>query len=203
MKRFTGYVLALVAVLLITAVAFEAPQAVNAQGKGGGRGENLADRIDALELALALEVADREAGDAALGAALAQEVADREAADQNVITLLGLACQMIQSMAGNPTAEVIAICGDLLFKTVFVTSGAFDGDTDTGAGGLAGADDICNAAAMAASLAGTYTAWLSDSVTDARDRVTQATIPYVRTDGVRIAVDLADVVNWLQSLMLE
>ncbi len=76
-------------------------------------------------------------------------------------------------------------------KIVFVTSTAFNGNL----GGLAGADAKCNAEASAVPLPGTYTAWLSDSLTDARDRVTQASMPYVRTDGVKVADDFADIVN--------
>jgi hypothetical protein len=45
------------------------------------------------------------------------------------------------------------------FGLVFVTSQTFDGDF----GGIQGADDECNAAANAASLTGTYVAWISDS----------------------------------------
>ncbi len=61
--------------------------------------------------------------------------------------------------------------------------------------GLAGADDICNARATAAGLPGTYTAWLSDSANDAKDRVTQATVPYVRTDGQQVATDFASLLS--------
>ena len=196
MKRFTGYVLALVAVLLITAVAFEAPQALNAQGKGGGAG------------------------------------------------VKGVLCEHIQSVAGNPTAAAIALCGDLLFKTVFVWSTTHSGNLKTagggatglegadniaspptnptalcgdllfktvfvwstthsgnlktaggGATGLEGADNICNDLAQAANLPGTFTAWLSDSTADAKDRVTQSVVPYNRTDGVRVADNFADLTD--------
>jgi hypothetical protein len=76
-------------------------------------------------------------------------------------------------------------------KTVFVTSVTYDGNL----GGLAGADANCQALADAAGLGGTYKAWLSDSSTDARDRLTHATVPYVRTDGASIADDWADLVD--------
>ena len=148
----TRYVLTLVAVLLIAAVAFEAPQAVNAQGKGGGAGGG-------------------------------------------VILVL---CEHIQSVAGNPTAAAIKLCGDLLFKTVFVTSTDQNGDLKTaggGATGLEGADNICNLRAQEAGLAGTYTAWLSDTTADAKDRVTQSAVPYVRTDGVRVADNFGDLTD--------
>jgi hypothetical protein len=78
-------------------------------------------------------------------------------------------------------------------KIVFVTSMVFDGNL----GGLAGAGAKCNAAAAAPtpSLPGTYTAWLSSSTVPARDRVTQATVPYVRTDGIKVANDYADLTD--------
>src|SRR5690606_40551827 len=56
---------------------------------------------------------------------------------------------------------------------VFITSNFYDGDLKTaGAGttGLDGADKLCQLHADAASLAGTYRAWLSASTVDAIDR---------------------------------
>ena len=77
-------------------------------------------------------------------------------------------------------------------KIVFVTSGEFNGNL----GGLAGADAKCQAAADASALTpGTYTAWLSSTSSNARDRVTQSAAPYVRTDGALIADDFADLTN--------
>ena len=107
-------------------------------------------------------------------------------------------CGLFQGMAGNPSAEAIALCGDLLFKTVFVTSTEHTGDLKTegvGATGLEGADNICNLRAQEAGLPGTYTAWLSDSSTVAKDRVTQSAIPYLRTDGVLVANDFTDLLD--------
>ena len=86
-------------------------------------------------------------------------------------------------------------CFRFIIKTVFVTS-TDNGDLKTeggGATGLEGADNICNLRAQEAALAGTYTAWLSDTLTDAKDRITQSVIPYLRTDDVRIADDFADL----------
>jgi hypothetical protein len=54
-------------------------------------------------------------------------------------------------------------------------------------GGLVGADAMCNARALAAGLNGTYLAWLSDPVTSPSMRFAQATVPYVRIDGLVIA----------------
>jgi hypothetical protein len=75
------------------------------------------------------------------------------------------------------------------FGLVFVTSQAFDGDF----GGIQGADDQCNAAATAAGLAGTYVAWMSDSSTDAKDRITDH--GYVTIAGDIIATNLADLID--------
>ena len=97
-----------------------------------------------------------------------------------------------------PSAEAIALCGDALFKLVFVTSTLHTGDLKTagaGATGLEGADNICNLRAQEGGLPGKYTAWLSDSTTDAKDRVTQAVIPYRRTDLAVVADDFADLTN--------
>ena len=76
-------------------------------------------------------------------------------------------------------------------KIVFVTQAKAKGNT----AGLAGADTMCSAAATAAGLPGTYTAWISDSNDDAIGRVTNYLGPYVRTDFVRVADDFADVLD--------
>ena len=58
---------------------------------------------------------------------------------------------------------------------MFVTSNVYSGDLKTlGAGttGLQGADNLCASAATAASLGGTWVAWLSTSTTRAIDRIT-------------------------------
>ena len=83
-------------------------------------------------------------------------------------------------------------------KIVFVTSTVHSGDLKTEGGGttgLEGADNICNARAAEAKLPGTYTAWLSDMTKDAKDRVTQATVPYVLTTGGQVADDFADLLD--------
>jgi hypothetical protein len=59
-------------------------------------------------------------------------------------------------------------------KRVFVTSLATSGDLKTNgnaASGLAGGDKLCQNAADAASLGGTFKAWLSSSTTNAIDRI--------------------------------
>lgn len=68
-------------------------------------------------------------------------------------------------------------------KRVFVTSQTYSANL----GGLAGADFKCQTLADAAALGGTYKAWLSDSVTGAKDRLTHSDVPYVLVDGTRVA----------------
>ncbi len=76
-------------------------------------------------------------------------------------------------------------------KTVFATSTAQNGNL----GGMTGADALCQSLANAASLEGTYLAWLSDSTGSPITRFTQATVPYVRVDGTVIADDWADLTD--------
>ena len=78
-----------------------------------------------------------------------------------------------------------------LSKTVFVTSESYTGNL----GGLAGADQKCNDLAAAASLAGDYKAWLSDSSQSPNTRFTQFPGPYKMVNGTVIASDFADVVD--------
>lgn len=75
-------------------------------------------------------------------------------------------------------------------RLAFVSAGIFNGDL----GGLAGADAICQAEAGAASLPGTYRAWLSDSVASPSTRFTQQGA-FLRTDGVLLAYNWADLVD--------
>jgi hypothetical protein len=78
-------------------------------------------------------------------------------------------------------------------KLVFVTSTTYDGNL----GGVAGADAKCQARAVAASLAGTFKAWLSGPTLASSPsvRFTKATIPYRLVDGVAIAMDWADLTD--------
>ncbi|MBW1670430.1 MAG: IPTL-CTERM sorting domain-containing protein [Deltaproteobacteria bacterium] len=75
---------------------------------------------------------------------------------------------------------------------VFVTSTTYQGG---GFGGFSGADTICNQRAAAASLGGTYTAWLSDSTTDAADRVYHNSDGYINTNNVMVANNWAALIN--------
>ena len=81
-----------------------------------------------------------------------------------------------------PTGDVVS---------VFVTSGKFDGNL----GGLAGADDICQASADAEELGGTdWTAWLSDSTGNAINRIPDG--QYRLIDGTtQVADDKADLTD--------
>ena len=71
-------------------------------------------------------------------------------------------------------------------KTVFITSAKFKGNL----GGLAGADDKCQAEADGpASIvpSGTYLAWLSDGTDSPDTRFTKSSHPYMLPDGTKLA----------------
>ncbi len=76
-------------------------------------------------------------------------------------------------------------------KKVFVTSETYTSNL----GGLAGADQKCNALAATAGLSGTYMAWLSDSSAGPDTRFTRSDIPYALVDGTLIASDWDDLVD--------
>jgi hypothetical protein len=59
-------------------------------------------------------------------------------------------------------------------------------------GGLTGADTLCNNAAKAASLPGTYTAWLSTSTVNAIDRI-KTNGPWQLVNGTEIAATRGDL----------
>jgi len=69
-------------------------------------------------------------------------------------------------------------------NVAFVTSGTTDGTFATPP--LASADALCSAAAQSAGLPGTFVAWLSDSTTNAIDRLAGSR-GWVRTDGLPFA----------------
>lgn len=76
------------------------------------------------------------------------------------------------------------------YRRVFVTSTTYNGNL----GGLAGADNKCQVRADAASLGGTWKAWLSDSTTSAKDRLTHSLIPYKLINGVTVDNDWTSLV---------
>jgi hypothetical protein len=81
-------------------------------------------------------------------------------------------------------------------KKVFYATGSYPaGQTQpTGFNSIAVADTICQDLATAASLTGTFKAWLSDSGVDAIDRLT-SNGPWVRLDGVKVADDKNDLID--------
>jgi len=79
-------------------------------------------------------------------------------------------------------------------KTVFITSAKFKGNL----GGLAGADDKCQAEADGpASIvpSGTYLAWLSDGTDSPDTRFTKSAHPYMLLDGTKIAENYTDLTD--------
>lgn len=80
--------------------------------------------------------------------------------------------------------------------TVFVTSTAHLGDF----GSLLDADALCQARADTARLGGGFSAWLSTTTIDARDRI--GDVPYRRTDGALLATGRSDLVDGSLSVPL-
>jgi hypothetical protein len=93
-------------------------------------------------------------------------------------------CQTCQPTVS--TTAWTAVC-----HVVFVTSTTYNANL----GGLKGADTKCQTVASAAQLDGTFKAWLSDSTTNASDRLTHATVPYVRVDGTHVAENWTDLTD--------
>ena len=82
-----------------------------------------------------------------------------------------------------------AACQDTVI--VFVTKAAFQGNF----GGLAGADERCEAAARRAGLPGHFRAWLSTADQPAGARVAQKDVPYVMPGGIQVADDYRDLTD--------
>ncbi|MFH1018565.1 MAG: hypothetical protein V1798_10365 [Pseudomonadota bacterium] len=86
-------------------------------------------------------------------------------------------------------------------KVVFATDAIKTGDLtawDNAGGattGLAAADNVCQAEATAAGLVGTFKAWLSDSSTDAKDRIGPNSTGWIRTDGYTFTTSLTDLIT--------
>ena len=74
---------------------------------------------------------------------------------------------------------------------VFVTSTAYNGNL----GGLSGADSKCQDRANAASLGGTWKAWLSSGSVSATSRLTHLNIPYVLVDNLVVANNWNDLID--------
>jgi hypothetical protein len=76
-------------------------------------------------------------------------------------------------------------------RLVFVTSQELTGNM----GGLAGADAICQAAAEAAGLRGSFMAWLADSTASPATRMRQHPGPYRLTNGTQVAASWTDLTD--------
>jgi len=81
---------------------------------------------------------------------------------------------------------------------VFVTSKMFHGNL----GGIAGADAICQQAAAAAGLGGSWTAWISSSQVDAASRVTGFG-PYYLVDGKTLVFNGSPALEPLAPIALD
>lgn len=73
------------------------------------------------------------------------------------------------------------------FKRVFITSTTYNGNL----GGLTGADAKCGERADAASLGGTWKAWVSDSTGSPSTRFSKVTVSYMLVDGNTVIAN-----NW-------
>lgn len=141
----------------------------------------------------ATEVTARESADAALQVQNEAEAAARATADTALDERLSVLEARVASLEATVAAQQ-AVLDTLLSpepKTVFVSSATYDGNL----GGLDGADAKCQALADAASLSGTYKAWLSDSTGSPSTRFARSTTPYVRTDGATVAYGWADLTD--------
>jgi hypothetical protein len=76
-------------------------------------------------------------------------------------------------------------------KRVFVTRALFPGSM----GGLVGGDAQCESFAAAAGMAGTWKAWLSDSATDALERIADVG-PWLDVHGARVFRDKAQLMGF-------
>ena len=74
---------------------------------------------------------------------------------------------------------------------MFLTSSAVRGDF----GGWAGGDALCQQLADQAALAGTYRSWVSTAASSPSTRFVKATVPYVRTDGARVAANYTALIG--------
>ncbi len=83
--------------------------------------------------------------------------------------------------------------------TIFTTSTTHSGEL----GGVAGADTICQQRAAEAGLTGTYLAWIADDTTAPADRLYQSPGEYLRTDGLRIARNWAELTGGILGVPID
>lgn len=111
----------------------------------------------------------------------------------------GLSAKLVVSV--NPDGSYTITCNGA--KTVFITSDTFNGNL----GGLAGADQLCQARAVQAGLLGNFKAWLSDDMQSPQTRFTHPNLPYVLVNKTTvIAVSwtaLVGGVNLLNPISLD
>jgi len=80
------------------------------------------------------------------------------------------------------------------FRRVFISSTTTNGSFPDG---VEGADGFCQDLADTAGLPGRFVAWLStgDAITQARDRLENANVPYYLVDGTQVADNFEDLVD--------
>ncbi len=84
--------------------------------------------------------------------------------------------------------------GKVAFLTAAIGNGKLASWKDSGGvGGLAAADNICQAEATQAGLKGDFKAWLSNSTADAKDRIGLNSGPWIRTDGFPLTATSEDL----------
>jgi len=90
-------------------------------------------------------------------------------------------------------ADSCVDCISMPFRMVFLTSAIFTGNI----GGLAVADLKCQTLADSAGLKGTFLAWLGDKDKWPDNRMTKATVPYLRTDYTLVAKNWDELIDGL------
>jgi hypothetical protein len=99
------------------------------------------------------------------------------------VTVSGVNDTAGNGMAGEETAQFTGN-GKVAFITAATETGDLSSWDDAGGqSGLPAADAVCQAEAEAAGFVGTFKAWLSDTFTDAKERIGMTSGPWIRTDG--------------------
>lgn len=114
--------------------------------------------------------------------------------DDSELNIIGPGGDWAHCSACNLPCETLQACQAgvcIDARRVFVSSSVQAGDM----GGLEGADDICQGLADSERLGGSFQAYIRDAETTLVSRLEQATVPYVRLDGVRIADDWGDLID--------
>jgi len=85
--------------------------------------------------------------------------------------------------------------GTVAPKIVFVTTEKWQGDFGVDIDPIVRVDSICQDAAESAELSGTYKAWFSLPDRYPGARFTKSTGPYIRTDGMLVALNYSDLTD--------